>query len=154
MTDAMNSGPALRASGRADAALLIDTACGRTAALGHNEVTTAHLLLALLDGFPAAADLLAELGVRAADLESALLAELAVHRWRPFPVPRGEFPPLGRTASEVCEEAAAGASEQFPARLLAAVLHLDHQGPGRIALHTVGLTTRQVALALDTRLSA
>ncbi|MGW4384809.1 Clp protease N-terminal domain-containing protein [Kitasatospora sp. NPDC004531] len=135
---------------------LLDGAQQRALSLGHREVNTGHLLLALPVADSAAPAVLAGLGVSQEALESALEQAWQEHTWWKFPVPRGQFPPLAAAASKVYGQlvdpsAPAGLLTE---RLLLAVLTSDHAGPGRFALHTLGLTTRQVHRELTRRLTA
>ncbi|GLW75052.1 hypothetical protein Kpho02_73490 [Kitasatospora phosalacinea] len=113
---------------------LLDAARAVAVERGHNEVTTGHLLLALRGQVP---------GVAPGALAEAVDRALAAYAWRPFPVPAGEFPPLSRYAGEVHERLGEGGSGPLAARVPLAVLECEPSGPGRLALHALGLTTRQ-----------
>ncbi len=135
---------------------LVDAARQRARALGHTETNTGHLLLALAEADGTAPAVLAGLGVAEGAWESALAQSWADHPWPRFPVPRGEFPPYDAGAARVCERLAdpSAAPGLLTERLLLAVLEADSSGPGRLALHQLGLTTRQVHRELNRRLAA
>ncbi|MFJ5927006.1 Clp protease N-terminal domain-containing protein [Kitasatospora sp. NPDC092948] len=135
---------------------LLDEARQRAGQLGHRETNTGHLLLALTAADGTATAVLAGLGVSQQAWESALVQAWEEHRWPVPPVPRGEFPPFAAGADRVHRQLAdpsAGAG-LLTERLLLAVLESDPAGPGRFALHTLGLTTRQVHRELTRRLAA
>ncbi|MFB7948883.1 Clp protease N-terminal domain-containing protein [Kitasatospora phosalacinea] len=113
---------------------LLDAARAEAVERGHNEVTTGHLLLALRGQLP---------GVAPGALAEAVGRGLAAHTWPRFPVPAGEFPPLSRHAGEVYRRLADGGPGPLAARLPLAVLECEPSGPGHLALHALGLTTRQ-----------
>ncbi|MFJ8442670.1 Clp protease N-terminal domain-containing protein [Kitasatospora griseola] len=135
---------------------LLDEARQRARLLGHRETNTGHLLLALTAADGTASAVLAGLGVSQQAWESALVQAWEDHAWPLPPVPRGEFPPFAAGAARVHHRLAdpsAGAG-LLTERLLLAVLESDASGPGRLALHTLGLTTRQVHRELTRRLTA
>ncbi|QKW23848.1 hypothetical protein HUT16_36335 [Kitasatospora sp. NA04385] len=113
---------------------LLDAARAAAVERGHNEVTTGHLLLALPGRLP---------GVAPGALAEAVERALASYAWPRFPVPAGEFPPLSRYAGDVHQRLADGGPGPLAARLPLAVLECEPSGPGRLALHALGLTTRQ-----------
>ncbi|MFC8722788.1 Clp protease N-terminal domain-containing protein [Kitasatospora sp. NPDC057198] len=113
---------------------LLDAARAGAVARGHNEVTTGHLLLALPGRVP---------GVEPGALAEAVEQVLASHTWSRFPVPAGEFPPLSRYAGDVLTRLAGDGPGPLAARLPLAVLECEPTGPGRLALHALGLTTRR-----------
>ncbi|MFF0393968.1 Clp protease N-terminal domain-containing protein [Kitasatospora sp. NPDC004615] len=134
---------------------LLDGALQRARQLGHRETNTGHLLLALTAVDDTAAAVLAGLGVSQEALESAIAQAWEGHKWWRFPVPDGEFPPFASSTEGVYRrltDPSAGAG-LLTERLLLSVLEQDHQGPGRIALHTLGLTSRQVHRELTRRLA-
>ncbi|MFD7645554.1 Clp protease N-terminal domain-containing protein [Kitasatospora sp. NPDC059795] len=135
---------------------LLDAAQQRALRLGHRETNTVHLLLALTAVDSAAPAVLAGLGVAREVWEAALAQAWEGHVWREFPVPRGEFPPYSSVASGVRDRLAGSSSPAglLTERLLLAVLGADHEGPGRVALHVLGLTTQQVRRELTRRLTA
>ncbi|MFD8483070.1 Clp protease N-terminal domain-containing protein [Kitasatospora sp. NPDC059673] len=142
------------AEDQADA--LLDEARQRAQRLGHRETNSGHLLLALTAVDDAAPTVLAGLGVSPEALESAIAQAWEGHAWWRFPVPPGDFPPLALGTAEVYEritDPSAGAG-LLTERLLLSVLQNDTRSPGRPALHTLGLTTRQVYRELTRRLAA